>query len=953
MTLDVVEAISSFGCAYLKTSRHAPASMQGMVQTLHDSLLRVEFESNVQDGMSRLCEAWYLAEPDSRRSVVPQTMLYLLLRSVGEKGKLGDVKRVCAMREALLCIEIGGQSFQSVQESLMRAAIHPNYVMHDDGRRFLGFVLSLQPHLTRSLHKTIKSQLPRCRKSMLVQYGELYHTAWKRATGPVLHTLEHDCLQDLASHAINTASPPLSSAIRQVLSVFHSKKKFKAVDEMLARIYEPILWRSFKVANASVRLQAAQLLAEAFPVQDPEASAKDFEDGLTRQITVLDGLLKDSVPGVREVGVHCVCRVLSVYLEVLPLHTTTSFLALMIKHLAVDSAAASVRVAVLRGLGVVLDNHLSHPLLAGRLPLLADRIHDSSEPVRVAMAELLLKVRAVKGIRFFDVVALPDILSRLATDVARPAVAKRLTKLLMPSYMPLNKPGAERLARILALVQQDQQAAQVFLKEAAMEAPTEEAVKQLSLMNHALARQLAICHAHASPLKHKSNKASPDVQQGSDVVEGLVLCMAAVAQSLQQRLHHMLLSPQQAQEAQEFRDQLAQALPSQDERLDQLVGPGAIMALNLHARCAVWRLLAMARAIWPVSQDADETNDDEPNDDEPLRMMPNHDEPLLSAWRTGGVLEMQAVMQCMLSAPLEAGAEARGKIAKRLLTPLATGVRQWLRNLDSSAPTAAHKKLTQPCKQRKTGKKKAASQVVLDTVDTVDTAGTADSNGGVEVVERIKALMTCPTLRKLLLSSPSCLSVVVKALSDVVAVVERRLAAPGVSQPHAGLVEAVEVYVSLLLHVHCAQFPAEAGAGKAPDDMCAVLDMATRSAPLESDSQGCSELWQQVGSRLLLVCGDACALNRCNAALGLSIRHLIHKVGAPFIPFFLSCSCPCTSCQAPSRGRAAAHCISPTSLPATRVTSMHRSGCALVFQTSKSTFSRKEALDVELYRLAG
>jgi hypothetical protein len=65
---------------------------------------------------------------------------------------------------------------------------------------------------------------------------------------------------------------------------------FKAVDEMFARIYEPVLWRSFNVANANVRIQAAQLLTEACPVQNPEACG---------------------VPHVREVGVHCVCRVLS------------------------------------------------------------------------------------------------------------------------------------------------------------------------------------------------------------------------------------------------------------------------------------------------------------------------------------------------------------------------------------------------------------------------------------------------------------------------------------------------------------------------------------------------------------------------------------------------------------------------------------------------------------------
>ena len=870
----MIEAICGFGCAHLKAvPRHAPAGMQTVVQTLHDSLLRVEFESDVQDGMSRLCEAWYLAAPDERRTVVPQSILYLLLHSVGEKGKLGDVKRVSAMREALLCIELGGSSFQSVQESIMRAAIHPNYVMHDDGRRFLAFVLSLQPQLTRSLHKTIKSQLPRCRKSMLVQYGELYHSAWKRATGPVLHALEHDCLQDLASHAISAASPALSSAIRHVLSVFHGKKKFKAVDEMLARIYEPILWRSFNVANATVRIQAAQLLAEAFPVQNPEASAKDFEEGLTRQIRVLDALLKDGVPRVREVGVHCVCRVLSVYLELLPLHTATSFLGLLVKHLAVDSAAASVRVAVLRGLAVVLDNHVSHPLLAGRLPLLADRMHDSSESVRVAMADLLLKVRAVKGIRFFDVVALPDILARLAADEARPAVAKRLSKLLMPSYMPLNKPPAERLARLLALAQQDKNAAQVFLREAAAEAPTEEALKLVSLMRHALARQSGAAaedDAQESPLKHKSKPRGASSQGdggGGDVVEGLVLCLAALAQSLQQRLEEMMHAPEHREEAVELRKELAEALPAEDEGLARLVGADASVPVSLQTRCAVWRLMALAGQR--PAQDGGENQ--------------HIEQALLHAWRAGGALEMQAVMECMLSAPLDSGPDARIALCKQLLMPLATGVRTWLQDLDADSAIVSDKKAKQAetSKQRKTGKNKAPS--------TRAAASAASQTHGTEVLERVKALMTCSSLRKRVLASPSCLTPLVKALSGVVPLVEARVRAAGdAPAPEAldsiddALGQALEMYVSLLLHVHTAQFPGEAGTGKAAGGMRDVLEMAAQCAPTASSEEalqsGQMRLWFAYASRLLLVCADACALNRCNSELAASVSSLIQKV---------------------------------------------------------------------------
>jgi condensin-2 complex subunit G2 len=112
---------------------------------------------------------------------------------------------------------------------------------------------------------------------MLVFYGELYHAAWKRGAGPVLRALEVDCVQDLANRCIHAATPALASSLRKVLGVLHQHKKYRAVDEMLHRVYEPILWRSLKVANAAVRRQAALLFVDAFPVQDPDAANADFE----------------------------------------------------------------------------------------------------------------------------------------------------------------------------------------------------------------------------------------------------------------------------------------------------------------------------------------------------------------------------------------------------------------------------------------------------------------------------------------------------------------------------------------------------------------------------------------------------------------------------------------------------------------------------------------------------
>ncbi len=91
---------------------------------------------------------------------------------------------------------------------------------------------------------------------------------------------------------------------------------------------------------------------------------------------------------------QCVCRVLSVYWDLVPTQTSSHFVHHLVANLAADAGAPAVRAAVLRGLAFVLDNHLTHPMLQGLLAQLRPLIHDRSERVRVAMCDLLLKVPA-------------------------------------------------------------------------------------------------------------------------------------------------------------------------------------------------------------------------------------------------------------------------------------------------------------------------------------------------------------------------------------------------------------------------------------------------------------------------------------------------------------------------------------------------------------------------------
>lgn len=91
-------------------------------------------------------------------------------------------------------------------------------------------------------------------------------------------------------HANHSGSKPSLSPfgrLREIVGEWHTKKKTKGVDEMLCRLYEPIIWRSLNVANASVRRNALVVLADIFPIQNPDADSEENNMLLRRQYEAL------------------------------------------------------------------------------------------------------------------------------------------------------------------------------------------------------------------------------------------------------------------------------------------------------------------------------------------------------------------------------------------------------------------------------------------------------------------------------------------------------------------------------------------------------------------------------------------------------------------------------------------------------------------------------------------
>jgi len=112
------------------------------------------------------------------------------------------------------------------------------------------------------------------------------------------------------------------------------------VDDILFRLYEPILWRSLKVANPMVRRNSALLLVDAFPLQDPETSNEEMDALLQKQFDAIQTMIQDPCSAVRQVGIEGICHIFARFWELVPVSVLNDFLNQLVNDLAFDARSS-------------------------------------------------------------------------------------------------------------------------------------------------------------------------------------------------------------------------------------------------------------------------------------------------------------------------------------------------------------------------------------------------------------------------------------------------------------------------------------------------------------------------------------------------------------------------------------------------------------------------------------
>ncbi|GMF11795.1 unnamed protein product [Phytophthora lilii] len=425
-----------------------------VAQELHDQLLRLRGDADqvlaTQEAISMLCEAcWKHNFAGHAHSLVTQLLPYLIVRSYESpstgsfNSKKHPIRRLFAVKDALPLLDFDDDSSGLLRDILLRCFMQPAFFRSPDAVPFLSFLFTLHVPFVEDINETIRNQIPNQRNWILVKYGNIYFKRYVR-------------------DAVHAGSTSLFNAVRTVLQIFFENKRHPGVDEMLYRICSPILWRGVKAPNDSVRRQATILLFDNFPLRDPAFNNETMDLTLQKHFDTFEELLGDSHPALRVAAIEGVSKVLSVYWELLPAETIRCFISKLVVDLVNDVSSSTVRAAVFSGIQFILDNHNSHSILKPLLPMLSPLINDRNEKVRAEFGALLVRIKSIRNLHFYDVVPVNDLLCRMVLDRDSPLACKQLVSLFLNSYFPQGVGGSSQVARCLALVRKNPEAAMVF-----------------------------------------------------------------------------------------------------------------------------------------------------------------------------------------------------------------------------------------------------------------------------------------------------------------------------------------------------------------------------------------------------------------------------------------------------------------------------------------------------------
>ena len=371
-----------------------------------------------------------------------ETSLEILLSKCFEaKATSADVGRLYKLKDSLLLLNWESPESEGLQSLLVACFESRVFYKSAQGMNFLALAYNLHPLMVVKISEVLKRRILVFPQALVQGCSQVLLKAWQSSSGGMRLAIEQSIIEWMRRALFS--STRVAERVRFLLSELHLAQRTKEIDDILSRYYGPILFRHTKVANWEVRFNAIALLCAAFPVMPPDRTAIEFEEKLTAQFRVLKDAMEDPNEGVRKCAVVGTGRIVRDFWEVLSIEQIALVLDCVVEKAGRDKNSVKTRMSSIGAISLILDNPLSHGVMAELLPSTKNLLNDECVNVRLKYAELLLKISKFKTISIPRFIDQGQLFSRIATDhgfslhhssqILFKQTAELLTSLVAPS----------------------------------------------------------------------------------------------------------------------------------------------------------------------------------------------------------------------------------------------------------------------------------------------------------------------------------------------------------------------------------------------------------------------------------------------------------------------------------------------------------------------------------------
>ncbi|ETB56221.1 hypothetical protein YYC_05677 [Plasmodium yoelii 17X] len=343
-------------------------------------------------------------------------LLFLLWKCCSSEGKGVDISKLKKYKD--FCKYIKWEIPEKTTDSFCILCSYslnlPKFYENADGKLFLSHAWlqheSIASHLfSKMIHNTVLLSY-----EAINHYCEIIYMTWKNCSSEMQIVLENQ-LEYLVQFSIKCPIK-IASRFRYLLNIFHTNKGDKSVNNLIFKIYDPVIWRNLMSANWKIRFNTVCIFQLIFPVVDPCIKNINYLQEMEKAYNALFDLCEDENSCVLQAIAKCICYVINELWEIISEEKRTKLFDILINKLLRGKSYDNVKTEVVLGFCEMAKNKKINKIFMQIFDRIKYLINDKCLRVRKNFIILVLELNKNLNPSFSNEIDYNELNKRITKD---------------------------------------------------------------------------------------------------------------------------------------------------------------------------------------------------------------------------------------------------------------------------------------------------------------------------------------------------------------------------------------------------------------------------------------------------------------------------------------------------------------------------------------------------------